>query len=886
MRKFKLFVLLLGIFSFFGLLNVKAAPESFQVVVDYYVDGTKVTSNSPTSYNLGAIVNHNAQHGTAGQYDFHYWLVNGRVRTDLPQNLSLKVSTDLTLHAHFVTAGVKAAVLMDTNLNHINTIYGNAIMLPATISNDKPLSEFKGWAAINDYETILSGEYTLLSPVTFFVAKYEVATAEVAGSLTIDDVVQSQKAVNEVVAPTAPTGFSHWTDGEGNILSYNPNYKFSMLKENRVLKSILVTQTPEPLVNMFVEPNLRTGHLSVVGQFENNAGYTVLGYGFIISRSLDNITFDSPGITVIPSSTFNEETNEFLRSFKDDSYNTIRAYAIFDNGVAKVTKYSATIVGGEQPLYATDLFISEYIEGSSNNKAIEIYNGTGSPVDLSNYRLELYTNGATSPSNTEVLAGTLAHGDVYIVANSSANAEILALANITSTVTYFNGDDAIALVKIDSEEKIDVFGVIGEDPGTHWTVGSGSTLDYTLVRKLTVSSPTTPWNTAEWDVYPKDTITYLGNHIRVSGVSHEIEYNDGGVKTIEFVKDGNLITYEPTKVGYTFDGWYLDSGLLTPFNTANPVNQSLKLYAKWTAIPTYTVTFNSNGGSAVESQTVYEGETATEPTPPTRSGYTFEGWYDSTLTTAYIFSTPVIADITLYAKWTAVATHTVTFNSNGGSAVTPQTVNDGALATEPTPEPTKSGYLFGGWYSDIGLTTAYNFNTPVTADITLYAKWCTPISATLSGAEMSTSLGATANTTLNDGTSYTGTPSFDYATGLGLDTSIFDVTFAKNNANAWAANTGVLRGYYNASGGGSIKIDIASGYVIKEIKINLKGANATGTNSLLVNDVAYTFNISNKTTGTASVLVSSLRTNSVTVQCNHTNRMYIESIEITYISNP
>jgi predicted extracellular nuclease len=97
----------------------------------------------------------------------------------------------------------------------------------------------------------------------------------------------------------------------------------------------------------------------------------------------------------------------------------------------------------------SDLIISEYVEGSSNNKAIEIYNGTGSTVDLQNYKIHLYTNGGGSPTNTlewdtETL---LADGDVYVIANPSASAEILAIADTTSTITYFNGDDVIALQK-------------------------------------------------------------------------------------------------------------------------------------------------------------------------------------------------------------------------------------------------------------------------------------------------------------------------------------------------------------------------------------------------------------------------------------------------------
>ena len=138
------------------------------------------------------------------------------------------------------------------------------------------------------------------------------------------------------------------------------------------------------------------------------------------------------------------------------------------------------------------------------------------------------------------------------------------------------------------------------------------------------------------------------------------------------------------------------------------------------------MSFNSNGGSSVASQTVNAGEKVTKPTDPTKTNFKFAGWYcDSALSEAYDFSTPVLSNITLYAKWTAESgTFTVTFNSNGGSAVPAQTVKAGEKAVKPS-NPTKSGCTFSGWYSDSALTTQYNFNSAVTANITLYAKWTT-----------------------------------------------------------------------------------------------------------------------------------------------------------------
>ncbi len=177
----------------------------------------------------------------------------------------------------------------------------------------------------------------------------------------------------------------------------------------------------------------------------------------------------------------------------------------------------------------SDLFISEYIEGTSNNKALEIYNGTGATVTLTgNYIVLLYANGSASPINPYNFSGglTLANGDVFVIANPSANPSILAVADITHTVTNFNGDDAIALVKdvngngtydAGTDTFIDVIGQIGTDPGTEW-VGSGvSTLNMTLVRKSGITSGDSNGSDAfdpsiEWNGYATDTFSYLGSH--------------------------------------------------------------------------------------------------------------------------------------------------------------------------------------------------------------------------------------------------------------------------------------------------------------------------------------------------------------------------------------
>lgn len=171
----------------------------------------------------------------------------------------------------------------------------------------------------------------------------------------------------------------------------------------------------------------------------------------------------------------------------------------------------------------TDLFFSEYIEGSSNNKALEIYNGTGAAINLATggYNLQMYFNGNASAGLTINLTGTVASGDVYVVAHSSANAAILAQADQTNGSGWFNGDDAVVLRK--GTTVLDVIGQIGLDPGAEWGTGLTSTADNTLRRKATVCAGDPNGGdafnpAAQWDGFATDTFGGLGAHTATCGL--------------------------------------------------------------------------------------------------------------------------------------------------------------------------------------------------------------------------------------------------------------------------------------------------------------------------------------------------------------------------------
>ena len=176
---------------------------------------------------------------------------------------------------------------------------------------------------------------------------------------------------------------------------------------------------------------------------------------------------------------------------------------------------SISAAGLGQP---TELFFSEYIEGSSNNKALEIYNGTGAAINLASpvqYSVQMFFNGSATAGLTINLTGTVAAGDVFVLAQSSANATILAQADQTNGSGWFNGDDAVALRK--STTLLDVIGQIGLDPGAEWGTGLTSTADNTLRRKCTVTMGDANGSNSfdpsvEWDGFATDTFDALGSH--------------------------------------------------------------------------------------------------------------------------------------------------------------------------------------------------------------------------------------------------------------------------------------------------------------------------------------------------------------------------------------
>ncbi|MEZ4775306.1 MAG: lamin tail domain-containing protein [Bacteroidia bacterium] len=209
-------------------------------------------------------------------------------------------------------------------------------------------------------------------------------------------------------------------------------------------------------------------------------------------------------------------------------------------------------------LSAQCVFISEYLEGSGNNKCIEIYNGTAASVDLAagGYVLAVYANGNPAITSSIALSGMVAPGDVYVVCHPSASAVLLAQADQTSGSLSMNGDDAIALIAAGTT--IDVVGQPGVDPGTEWT-GAGcpqGTADGTLVRKSALICPAFDGLTSfdpssEWDCYPMDTFSGIGSHFLASCVLYDLAVWEDGCNNGTASALLDFIAFNPGSTGFS-----------------------------------------------------------------------------------------------------------------------------------------------------------------------------------------------------------------------------------------------------------------------------------------------------------------------------------------------
>ena len=268
----------------------------------------------------------------------------------------------------------------------------------------------------------------------------------------------------------------------------------------------------------------------------------------------------------------------------------------------------------------SDLFFSEYMEGSSNNKALEIYNPTSTSIDLSDYLVYRNNNGSLTPSATFSPRGILAPDSVYVIVNASSIPSIVSRSDTTSSLTSFNGDDAVWMKKISTGDTLDIIGVIGFDPGSRWTVGSGSTQNTTLVRKVSVLDGQVDWaiGATEWDVFSQNTEDSLGTHTKNPCPS-------SATFTVATSVDAS-----PSCIGF-LDGAVTATVTGSGTYTYSWSNAATTASITGLAAGTYTVTVSDGTASVVESITISE-PTAIVPSISVDARVSASGASDGALT--------------------------------------------------------------------------------------------------------------------------------------------------------------------------------------------------------------------------------------------------------------
>lgn len=366
------------------------------------------------------------------------------------------------------------------------------------------------------------------------------------------------------------------------------------------------------------------------------------------------------------------------------TYSTPGCYDVtltVSNAFGSDTYTFVCLVSVPQAVGCAELMFSEYLEGSgpaNNNKALELYNASASSLALSQYTIETYSNGATVASYTLNLSGSLASHATYVVAHPQATSTILAVANITGNVCYFDGNDVVVLKKngviIDK-----IGGTIGVDPGTPFTVPGGAMAENTLVRINTADRPFTFWPDAqlEWTPYPQNTTSFLGSHNSVCGSLVQppvaaFTASNTNICAGACVNFSDLSSNSPTSWSWSFPG-----ASTTSSTQQNPSNIC------YNTPGTYLVSLTSSnaGGSNTSTQNAYITVTAApvanagnsvsicqgSSTTLNASGGTTYNWFPSIGLSSTTISNPV-------ATPTQTTTYTVTVSNGNCSSTASVTV--------------------------------------------------------------------------------------------------------------------------------------------------------------------------------------------------------------------
>ena len=442
------------------------------------------------------------------------------------------------------------------------------------------------------------------------------------------------------------------------------------------------------------------------------------GSGVVIIRKANTltVTYNANGGTTPSGGSATTVTGGTVSSLATTSRSgyTFTGWFTQASGGTQITTSAAHNFYGSFPLYARWTANTLTITYDSQNGSA-ISNGsttTGGSISASpgTPTRAGYTFGGWSTTDTGT-AVTFPHTH-----GQTANFTLFAVWNANSLTVTYDSQGGSAVTAGGSQTGASISAAPTAPTRTGYTFAGWSTTTTGSV----VTFPFAHGQTANFTLYA----IWSANSLTVT-----YDSQGGSAVTSGGSQTGASISAAPTapaRAGYTFGGWSVtDGGTAVTFPYAHGQTADFTLFAKWSA-NALTITYNSQGGSAVTSGSVNTAASiSSAPTAPTRAGYTFGGWSATDTGTAVTFpyAHGQTADFTLFGKWSANAL-TITYNSQGGSAVSSGSVNTAASISAAPTAPTRAGYAFAGWSAtDTGTAVTFPHAHGQTADFTLFAKW-------------------------------------------------------------------------------------------------------------------------------------------------------------------
>ena len=576
---------------------------------------------------------------------------------------------------------------------------------PEKTATDKYTYTFKGWKPA----------IVPVSAAAVYEAQFDSSLVSYVVSLTDAEVTSASSAAVEgkyaygtklTLTPTVPTGshFTQWSDGNTEnprvvTVAANASYTAESAANSHVLT---ITYNAPAGVSVPAK---------VVKTLSYNADYDVA------SPAVEGYTADVASVSgKMPDADVNKVVTYAPKRFAVELVGATATPAAGEDGkYAYGTKLTLT------PVVPANAHFTQWSDGNMSSPRVVTVNGDASYTAENATDTHVLTITYKTPAGVTAPATVVKSynvGEEYSIASPEVTGHTADRLTVSGTMA---GSDVNETVNYEANTYTITLDANGGDPlenveakyGAAVSAPQASRSGYTFAGWVPAVPATMPAEnitlTASWTIN-KSTITFNTNG---GNIIQPITLDVGATISAPVA---------PSKKGFVFAGWYSDESLEKAYAFGTMPVENITVYAKWEGAER-TISLNLNGGELnVDAISGAYGSAVVAPTDPTKTGFTFAGWFaDAQFTKAYTFTTIPMEDIIVYAKWD-INDYTIAFNSNGGSAVASITQPFNSTVKAPA-EPKMSGYKFDGWYSDESLEKAYAFGTMPAENITVYAKW-------------------------------------------------------------------------------------------------------------------------------------------------------------------